>query len=137
MGDLRLLAQPSRAFDGLGNVGNDALAPAANLVAKEPEAPEGTYADGTLGGDAALRSFAPRWRLLHHESALRQVHLQRRVIEVAAIPVLEQCRERFEDLPVQPYGLAPGAERQPVEVDAGRPVFACERVRYCQSVGAR
>jgi hypothetical protein len=117
---VRLLAQTSRAFNGLGDVGNDALAPAADLVAEEPEAPEGTCADGTLGDDAVLRSLTPRRRLLDHEPALRQVDLQGRVVEIAAIAVLESGREPFEDLPVQPNGVAARAERQPVELDAHR-----------------
>jgi hypothetical protein len=93
---------------------------AADLVAEEPEAHQRACAYGTLGDDAALRSLAPRRRLLDHEAALRQVHLQGRVVEIAAIAALESCREPFEDLPVQANGMAAGAERKPVEVDAGR-----------------
>jgi len=63
-------------------------------------------------------SSRPHRRLLDHEPRLGNVDLQRRVVEVAAITIVEPCRKRLEDASVPPNGVAAGAEWQPVQVDA-------------------
>ena len=49
------LAQALRALDRLGKVGDDAVAPATDLVAEEPEAAGCADADRAFGDDPALR----------------------------------------------------------------------------------
>jgi hypothetical protein len=113
-----IVAQALRALDRLGNIRNDAVAPAAHLVAEEAEAAGYAYADRASGDDAALAAFAPCRRLLDHESSLGHVYFERRVVEVGAVAVLQARRERLEDEAVQADGVAAGAEREPIEVDA-------------------
>lgn len=90
-----------------------------DLVTEQAEPPEQPYPDGAFGDYAAARAFAPGGRLLDDESRLGYVYLERRVVEVAAIPMLESRREPLEDTPVVTDGVAARAERKPVQIDCG------------------
>jgi hypothetical protein len=92
-----IVAQALRALDRLGNIRNDAVAPAAHLVAEEAQAAGCACADRASGDDAALAAFAPCRRLLDHESSLGHVYFERRVVEVGAVAVLQARRDRLED----------------------------------------
>ena len=63
-GAIRVVAQAERTRDRLGDIGDDAVAPAADLVAKEPEAPRRARADRTSCDDtrSARRSTPVRAR---------------------------------------------------------------------------
>ena len=107
-----------RALDRLRDVGDDAVAPAADLVAEEAEAPGCSCADRTLGDDAPLATLAPSRRLLDHEPPFRHLHFEGRVVELRAVPVLQPRRDRLEDKAIQTNGVTARAERQPIPVDS-------------------
>ena len=116
----RIRAQANRAFDGLGDVGYDAVAPAAHLVAEEPQTPGPAIADGASSDDSALGAVAVRDRcLLDHEASLRHAHLERGVVEVADRVDGGSTPSRLEDAAVEADEVSARAERQPVEVDRG------------------
>ena len=60
-------------------------------------------------------------RLLDHEAALWHLNDQGRVVEVADLAVRDPCRHRFEDLSIEPDGVASRSEGQPVEVSCPTP----------------
>src|SRR5439155_2690825 len=79
------------------DVGDDAVVPAANLVAEEPEPARHARAYGTLGDDAAIGGIACSDRgHLDHETVLRRANLEGRVVEVAGTPPSYPCRDCFE-----------------------------------------
>ena len=119
LGELRVVREPLRALDCLPDVRNDAAGPAAELVAEDAEAPCPASADRPAGDDPALLAVpAENGRRLDHESAFRHPDDERRVVEVARRATLEPRGEGLEDLSVQAYGMAAGAERQPVQINA-------------------
>jgi hypothetical protein len=72
------------ALNCLADIGDNSLAPAAHLVAEDPEAPSPAATDRTLRDDSTLGSVAIADRcLLYHEPPLRHTHLERRVVQVA------------------------------------------------------
>jgi hypothetical protein len=79
----------------------------------------GASADRILGHDSALDAVAPRRLLLDHVPPLGHAHLERGMVEIAAISTAEPRGDRLEDLSVQAYRLTAGTEREPVEVDSG------------------
>ena len=76
-----------------------------NFVAEEAEAAGCAHADRAFGDHASLAARAPCWRLLDHESSLRDVDFERRVVEVGAAAMLEARRDRLEDEPVEANGV--------------------------------
>jgi hypothetical protein len=50
---IRVVCQPLRALDRLVDVRDDSPAPAAHLVAENPETVDPAASDGTFGNDAA------------------------------------------------------------------------------------
>jgi hypothetical protein len=92
------------AFDCLADVGDHAIAPAAYLVAEDPETSCPTTSDRTFGNNAALPAvLVADWGLLDHEAAIRYAHHEPRVIEIARRSPCESRCDRFEDPPVQPH----------------------------------
>ena len=83
-----IVAQAARALDRLGDVRDDTVAPASDLVAEDPEAGLlDALPTGPSGDDAHARQGRPAdRRLLDHVPGLRHAHLERGVVEVAAIP---------------------------------------------------
>lgn len=114
----RIGAETLRARDRLIDVGDHAVAPAADLVSEEREVAERPCANRTFSDDSTLLSLSPHRCLLDHEPGFRHVHLKRGVIKVAGGPVFEQCCAPFEDLSVQAHRATTRAERQPVQIDA-------------------
>ncbi len=132
-GAIDILAEEARALDGRGEVRDGAVTPPADLVAEEPQPSGCASPDRTLGDDSAFGGGDPGRCLLDHEASLRDVDLQRRVVEVKAVSVVEHCRDHLEDLAVQSHGMAPGSEWQPIQVDTGgtthRPIVDLHRGR--------
>ena len=115
-----IVAEPARALDGLGDVRDDPVPPAAHLIAEEPQASRDGRANRTLG-DHTTSGGVVDWNRGHldHEPALRHASLQRRVVEVAHTTTAECRRHGFEQAPVQPHRPTAGPERQPVKVYGG------------------
>jgi hypothetical protein len=141
-----IVAEALRPVDRLRGVGDDAVAPATDLVAKEPEDAGYATADRPLGDDAAFVAVAP-WdrRHLDHEPPLRYTHLECGVVQVTAFSPPEPSRNPLEDTPVEPNDVTARAQRQPVEVDARdlhrllRPVLPRRRhdsIRVATETGA-
>src|SRR5205807_1888375 len=75
-------------------------------------------ADGALGDNPTpLAAQVPHRRLLDDVPALWHFDLKRGVIEVVGGTSLDPRCERFVNAPVEPDGVTPSAERQPVELD--------------------
>jgi hypothetical protein len=70
-----------------------------------------------FGDDSSLAGLTPCRRQLDHESSVGQAHLERGVVEVAAVAVGEPGSEPFEDAAVEADGVSAGVEREPVEID--------------------
>ncbi len=95
-----------------GTPQDDAITPAAQLVAEDPHPPRPAAADRAFDDDATVSTVAGSdRRLLDHEPALRHPYLERGVVEVAHGPPCEPCRHRLVDASVQPDGMAAGTER--------------------------
>jgi hypothetical protein len=63
-----IVAQSLRTCDRLGDVGDDAVPPAAYLVPEDPEAPCQAAPDRAFCNNATLDSIVvTNWRLLDHE----------------------------------------------------------------------
>ena len=123
----------SWALDCFGDVGYDTVAPAAQLIAEDPQMPGPAASDRASGDDVAFGAVVVRdWRLFDHEASLRHAHLERGVVEVARGSMPEQRRSGLVDAPVDCHGMSARAERQPVQVDGDilRVVRAGERARH-------
>jgi hypothetical protein len=95
------------AFDCLADIWDNAVAPAAYLVAEDPETSRPAASDRTFGNNAALPAvLVADWCLLDHEAAIRHAHHKPRVIEVARRSPCESRSDRLEDPPVQPHRVA-------------------------------
>ena len=115
--DICVLGNALWALDRFVDVRDDAVTPAPHLVAEEPNSASGTASDGAFGDDAARFAVLLDGSLFDYESALGYMDDERRVVEVTSATVREPCGYRLEELSVHANGVAPGAERQPVEVD--------------------
>ena len=92
------------------------IKPADPTPAASPRG-EKVYA-GSFGDDATLRPVAVAYRcLLDHVAALRYPHLERGVVEVAAIAATNRCGDGLEEPPVEAHRPTACTERQPVQVD--------------------
>ena len=112
--------QSPRAVNGLGDIRDVAATPDANFVAEDAKAARPPAANGALGDDPALAATpVVDRRLLDYVSALRQLQLQRGVVEIARRSSLQSCRHRLVDAAVQPDEVAARPQRQPVEVHRG------------------
>ena len=88
-----IVAQSLRAFHRLGDVWDDAVTPAADLVAKNPKAASPARSDRAFCDDAALRAVGiTNRRLLDHESSLRYMHHKPGVIQVGNRASPQSCR---------------------------------------------
>ena len=113
----RVAGELPRAVDRLVEVRDHAVAPATHLVAEDPKPSRPAAADRTFDDDATLRGAAKRDRRhLDHEPALRDPHLERRVVEIAGRPPSEPCCHALVHAPVQPDRASTCAERKPVEM---------------------
>ena len=117
LGDCRIVGQTTRALNGFVEVGDDAVAPAAVLVAKDAQAHGAASANGTLCNHATLLAmFVGDWGLLDHKPSAREVHFKSAVVEIVAFTVVDHRVTRLVDATVQPDEVAACAQRQPVEV---------------------
>src|SRR5689334_17492804 len=98
-----VVAQPLRTLDRLAGVRDDAIAPAAHLVAEETEAAGRADTDRTFGDHTSLSARAPCRSLFDHEPALGHTYLECRVVKVRAASVLQARCQRFEHQPVQAH----------------------------------
>jgi hypothetical protein len=117
----RVIRHPHGARDSLGDIGDDAVSPPADLVPEEPEASSESRADRSLQDYAA--SFAVRVGdrgLLDHEAALGSDDDESRVIEVARRSPLHTRGDRLEQPSAQPHDVLPRAQRDPVEIHGCR-----------------
>ena len=121
--------QQPGAVDRFADIGDHAVPPATDLVAKHPEASDPAASDGTLDHHAAGEPVAvAHGRLLDDEPPFRHAHHERRVVEIKRRPALGTRCHSLVDTPVQPHGVPTGAEREPVELDAvGPQIFHCAR----------
>src|SRR4029453_18245277 len=115
-----VVTERSRAFDSLGDVRDNPVTPAPNLVAEQPKATRRACPDGTYGDDATFAALAPGRRLLDDEPSLSKAYLECRVVKVAAVAVLDPRRDPLEDPSVEADRVAAAPQRQPVEVDRAR-----------------
>jgi hypothetical protein len=99
-GDARIVTQLLGTIDCLVNVRDDAIAPAADLVAEEAEGASHTTADWSFGHDTTDMPVRASGCLLDHESPIRDPDLKRRVVKVLPFPSLEPRRDGLEDLAV-------------------------------------
>jgi hypothetical protein len=100
----RIVRQPAWTLDRLAYVRNDAIAPASQLVAEEPEAPRPATPDSTLGDHPAIGAVAVGdGGLLDHEPPFRHPHHKRRVVEVTRRSPPEPRCHRFEDASIEPH----------------------------------
>ncbi len=124
-----IIAEAARAIDRFGDVGDEAVAPAAHLVSEKPEPTCGACSNGTLDDYATLGAVA--WsdrRHLDHETPFRRTNLQSRVIEVASISPFEPRRKRLEDEAVHSDRVTTCSERQPVQVNHRRSIEQEHRI---------
>jgi hypothetical protein len=112
-----VLREPLGALDRFVDIRNDSVAPTPHLITEGAKASREPGTDGPFRDDAPLLAKRiPNRCLLDHETPLRDVHDECRVIEVARAAVSQPGGDRFEDLPIEANGVASGAERQPVEI---------------------
>jgi hypothetical protein len=108
----------THARDSLGDIGDDAVSPPADLVPEKPEASSESRADRALQDHAASFAVCVGDRgLLDHEAALGGDDNEGRVIEVAGTSSLYTGADRLEHPSAQPHDMLPRAERDPVEID--------------------
>jgi hypothetical protein len=94
--------------------------PKANLVAEDPKSARPASADGAFGDDAAqVPAPVVDGRLLDDERPLRDLHLERGVVEVPRLTPPQPRGQRFVDTTVKPDEVSACAQRQPVQVNRG------------------
>ena len=113
-------ADYARAGDGLGHVGDGAVAPPPDLEPEQRRTSEEPGTDRAYADDSAIRTAAAQHRgHLDDETLRAQAYLKRGVVQVARSPMPVTCLQGFEDPPVEADAVAAGAERQPVQRHAG------------------
>ena len=117
--DAGVVRQALRGRGRVGDVGNDAVAPAANLVAEEAEAAEPPAPDRTAGDHVRSRPDAPGGRLLDRDGASPGADAERGVEERTAPAPLPPRDDRLVEEAAPPDDVPARAERQPVQVDEG------------------
>ena len=114
----RVVGEPARAVDCLADVGNPALTPEAQLVAEDPQTAGPTAADRALCDDAALARIGAD-SITHVPSGTPprapSGRDRRRLGAQAGWRRARRGGRSAERMPT-------GAERQPVQIDGGRPV---------------
>jgi hypothetical protein len=94
--------------------------PEADLIPEDPKSPGPARTHSALGHDATLPTAPVVDRgLLDHEVPLRDLDLERGVVQVARGTPFETRREPLVDATVQPDEAPARPERQPVQIDGG------------------
>jgi len=115
---LLVVSDALRTRYGLVDIRNGTVAPAPHLVSEQPKTPGPPSPHRAFRDDAVATVSSLGWPLLNHEAPLRQVHDQRRVVEVTALAPVAQRDDCLEEPAVEPDRVTTGAEWQPVQVDA-------------------
>src|SRR5438034_8941278 len=112
-----VVRQPHGTQDSLGDIGDDAVSPSADLIPEETETSWRFRSDRPLHDNPASCPVIVRdRRLLDHEAALRRDDHESRVIEVAWTSVLNTRADRLEEPSAQLHDVLPRAQRDPVKV---------------------
>jgi hypothetical protein len=116
-----IVAEALGACDCFGDVRDDSLAPAPDLIAEDAEAGKASTSDRTFDRDPPRRAIGVRDgpRVLDHEAPFRHPYLERCVVEVERSPALAACADSLVDVPVEANEVSTRAEREPVEIDTG------------------
>jgi hypothetical protein len=127
--DARLAAEPAGPANRIAEIRNRPAAPAADLVAKHAQAAEAATPDGAGGNHAATRPVSVRRRRDFDRVAIAiQLDNERRVIEVAALPMLPRGVNGLEDAAVEADGVTTSAERNPIQIHGCR----AQRLHRCR-----
>jgi hypothetical protein len=130
LGRAYILCEVLRALDRLADVGKDPVAPASDLVPEELEPACGARSDGSLSDHASVGGKVLPYRpLLDDVSAHRYTHDECRVVEIAAITMINPRGNCLKDAPVQPHTMAACPEWEPIEVDAEFRLTMAARIR--------
>ena len=87
---VNVVREVHRTSDRLPYIGNRSISPAPDLVSEQTEVPERFESNGTFGYDPSSVAVAVRdRRLLDDVASLGDSDLQRRVVEVTPLPVLD------------------------------------------------
>src|SRR5919106_367227 len=90
-----MVAEALGACDCFGDVRDDSLAPAPDLIAEDAEAGKASTSDRTFDRDPPRRAIGVRDgpRVLDHEAPFRHPYLERCVVEVERSPALAACAD--------------------------------------------
>src|SRR3954462_11043373 len=114
--------QSTGTLYGLDDVGDVPIPPEPDLVAEDPKPTRPTTAHGDCGDHPTLPATQVRdRRLLDHEPRLRDLDLERRVVEIARWTPLDRRHQRLVRTTVQPDKAPACAERQPVQGNGHAP----------------
>lgn len=117
-GDLDVVGDPDRPPDRLIDVGNLAFSPTPNLVAEDSESAEPPRSNWTYRYNTAPFAMQIRnRRLLNHEAPFRSRDDEGRMVEITPRTAGNESRRGFEELPADPNGVRPSAQRDPIQVD--------------------
>src|SRR5215210_4517765 len=110
--------QSTGTLYGLDDVGDVPISPEPDLVAEDPKPARPTTAHGACGDHPTLLATQVRdRRLLDHEPRLRDLDLERRVVEIARWTPLDRRHQRLVRTTVQSDEAPACAERQPVQIN--------------------
>jgi hypothetical protein len=114
-----IISDGHRAPHGIGDVRDDTVPTAPDLVAEQAEAAEPGHPDGALGDDSTLTSpVVADLGHLDDEATLGRHSHERGVEERATRATLNQRQERLVQLPAEAYDVVAGTEGDPIEVEA-------------------
>ena len=116
----RIICQPPRAVDCLVDVWDHAMTPSSDLVPEDP------HRSGVAASNRALRDNSAQCPVsvtygcrLDHELSFRHVDDEGGVVQIHGRPLLQAGHHRLVNAAVQPHGVTTGAQRKPVEINAG------------------
>lgn len=113
----RWIDADSHCGRGGRGIGDEAIAPAADFVAEHPEPPCALHSDGPFGHDTSFGSVRIRdGRHLDHVAAFGNRDLESRVVQIARLSPMDQCRHRLEHLATGQHNSLTRAERDPQQI---------------------
>jgi hypothetical protein len=115
--DRGIVAQPARASHRLAEIRNRPAAPTADLVAKQAQPADVAAPDGARADHAPARLVGVgRRRELDRVATAIQFDDERRVVEVASLPMAPRRIDGLEDPAVEAHGVTARAERDPIQI---------------------
>jgi hypothetical protein len=115
-----VIAQALRAGHSLSQIRDTSIAPAANLVAEQPETAEPSRSDRSFADDPVIGGVdVPHRSHLDHEGVAPFAHFEGAVIEVINVAALAKSRRRFEETTIETHRPATGSKWQPEEINCG------------------